>query len=119
MVEDDFDLSRLVRDVLRESQHEVVSYVRPSVDVLEHLKTYRPDLIILDARLNSTVTGWDIIESLKADPETASIPVIVCSGAAKEIDEHRNLLESYGVPVLPKPFDIDALDSLVSTMLVA
>lgn len=118
VIEDDFDISRLIRDVLRESNYEVVSYVRPNADIIQHLREYRPDLILLDARLNASVSGWDIIDSLKADRETAEIPIILASGAHREILEHRDVLAQYGVPVLEKPFELDDLQAMVERELV-
>lgn len=116
VIEDDVDTSSIMRDVLRDSGHEVVSYFKPSDDILEHVKTYRPDLVILDARLNSALSGWDIIEALKNDPSTSSTRLAVVSGAANEIEAHREMLEHYGVPVLHKPFDIAELDALVDRL---
>jgi DNA-binding response OmpR family regulator len=35
--------------------------------------------------------------------------MIVCSAAIGDLQEHEGLLNEYGVDVLPKPFDLDAL----------
>lgn len=118
VIEDDYDISMLIRDVLRESDYDVISYVRPNADILQHLHAYRPDLILLDARLNCSVSGWDIIEALKEDESTASIPIILVSGALAEIQQHHDLLHRYHVPVLEKPFDISDLHALVERELV-
>lgn len=118
VVEDDIDVSRIIRDMLRESGHEVVSYLKPSRDIVEHLKTLRPDLVIVDARLNESVTGWDIIHALRDGDGTSGIPVIVCSGAVDQIAQNRDWLNAEGVPVLRKPFALDDLESLVDSLLV-
>jgi DNA-binding response OmpR family regulator len=117
VVEDDFDLSRIIKDVLEDEGHEVISYMQPSPDVPEHLRINHADLVIVDARLNNSVSGWDIIEALKANTETVSLPIIVCSGATEQIEAHRTELEEYGIPTLVKPFDLDELDELVATLL--
>jgi DNA-binding response OmpR family regulator len=118
VIEDDVDLSCIIRDVLRESNFDVVSYVRPNFDVLEHIRGYRPALVILDARLNASISGWDIITALKEDPEMRDIPLILSSGATREIADHREMLGRYHVPVLEKPFDMDDLNALVERTLV-
>jgi DNA-binding response OmpR family regulator len=117
VVEDDFDLSRIIKDVLEDEGHEVISYMQPSPDVPEHLRINHADLVIVDARLNNSVSGWDIIAALKDNPDTASLPIIVCSGAADQIEAHRGQLESFGIPALVKPFDLDELDALVGKLL--
>lgn len=118
VVEDDYDLSRVIRDVLRESGHDVVSYFQPSSDIVENIRNYNPDLIVLDVRLNDSITGWNIIFALKADGATSDIPVILCSGASEQIAEHRAWLDEQHVPVLPKPFDLAELEALVDRLLL-
>jgi CheY-like chemotaxis protein len=118
VVEDEPDISRVIRDVLRESGYDVVSYFNPSADILDHIRELNPDIVIVDARLNCSITGWDIIEALKQDPATSTIRIIVCSGALDQIKSHQPLLEGYGIPVLPKPFDIEDLETLVGRVLV-
>jgi CheY-like chemotaxis protein len=47
---------------------------------LRVLRTWRPDLVMLDIRLPD-IDGFDVIERLRGDPATATIPVIVCSSS--------------------------------------
>ena len=53
----------------------------------------------------------------RIDRETAGIPVIVCSGAIKELKEIEGYLMQKNVGVLYKPFDIDELLRLVEKKL--
>jgi CheY-like chemotaxis protein len=41
----------------------------------------RPDVIVLDIRLPD-MSGWDVCNVLKRDPETAAIPIIILTAAA-------------------------------------
>jgi DNA-binding response OmpR family regulator len=43
--------------------------------------------------------------------------MIVCSAAIRELQAHEELLERYGIDVLTKPFDLDALLEKVATAL--
>ena len=106
-----------MRDALKDAGHEVTTYVQPNRDTVEHLKSGQPDVIILDARLTSTVSGWDVIAGLKDLATTRSIPVILCSGAADEIVSHQEELAQWNIPVLPKPFDLEELDRIVGDAL--
>ena len=118
VVEEEPDISRIIREVLRESGYDVVSYFKPSADILDHIRELNPDIVMVDARLNCSITGWDIIEALKQDPSTSAIRIIVCCGALDQIREHEPLLQRHGIAVLPKPFDIDDLEALVGRVLV-
>jgi CheY-like chemotaxis protein len=60
------------------------------------------DLIILDEG-----KGWQFLQVLKLDRETRDIPVLVCTAAAKLVDELQTHLDTMGVIVVLKPFDID------------
>ena len=46
---------------------------------------------------------------LKMARQTSSIPVIVCTGAARLVEELQVHLDTMGVGVVLKPFDIDVL----------
>ena len=68
----------------------------------------RPDVILADLTLPK-VDGAEMIRSLKADPATADIPVIVVSARMGD----QQALSSYIVAYVLKPFDPEALTELV------
>jgi signal transduction histidine kinase/DNA-binding response OmpR family regulator len=62
-------------------------------DAIEVARRERPDLIVLDLMMPD-VNGFDVVEALKDDPETARIPILVVT--AKEITaEDRDKLNGY------------------------
>lgn len=65
---------------------------------LELLRTYRPCLIILDL-LMPVMTGQEMIEAMRKEPELAALPVVVSTSAPARAPA--------GVPILPKPIDIE------------
>jgi signal transduction histidine kinase/CheY-like chemotaxis protein/HAMP domain-containing protein len=46
--------------------------------VVEMVRQRRPDVVVLDV-LMPYKDGWEVLEALKADPETQRIPVVICS----------------------------------------
>jgi len=77
-VEDDRQLSELAG--LNFLKHQFT--FRPCYNGPEALKEVskeRPDIIILDVMMPS-MTGWEVLQKLKSQPETSSIPVIICTG---------------------------------------
>jgi CheY-like chemotaxis protein len=43
------------------------------------VKTEHPDLILLDAEMPE-MDGWEACKTVKGDPSTSAIPVLLCTG---------------------------------------
>src|SRR4051794_22866616 len=78
-------------------------------EMLERVKANPPDLIILDFVILDEGKGWQFLQILKMDRQTRDIPVIVCTAAAKMVEELQVHLDDMRVAVVLKPFDIDHL----------
>jgi CheY-like chemotaxis protein len=65
------------------------------------------DLILLDLFLPK-MTGHEVLRHLKEDPLTASIPVLMLSGLAKE-KERQELINCGAADCLPKALDLMAV----------
>lgn len=109
VINDDTAFLGLMQELLEAEEGYSVGICREAERAYEFVKGTRPDLVILDIRVNHEESGWTILELLTLDPVTRPIPVIVCSAAIHSLQEHQVLLEQYGCEVLPKPFDLDAL----------
>jgi CheY-like chemotaxis protein len=109
VINDDTTFLDLMRDLLEEDENYEVIICREWNHAYEHVKTEQPDLVIQDIRLGGEEHGWTILNLLTLDPATRPIPMIVCSAAIQSLHEHQGLLSTYGVRVLPKPFDLDTL----------
>ncbi|MBC8165826.1 MAG: response regulator [Bryobacteraceae bacterium] len=80
----------------------------------EETGTTRPDMILLDLNLPG-ISGHEVLERIKSDPLTQSIPVIVMSSSHSPDDVKR----AYGLHAnsyVNKPHDLDALFRIVSTL---
>jgi CheY-like chemotaxis protein len=55
-------------------------------EALQILARKRPDLIVTDMQMPK-MSGSELITALKANPETANIPVIIVAGRASGFDE--------------------------------
>jgi CheY-like chemotaxis protein len=85
--------------------------------MVEHIKEIKPDLVISDHVFGEEKVGFQFIQRLKMDRATANIPIIVCSGAIRDLKEMEGYLVSKNVGILYKPFDVDELLDLVQQML--
>jgi CheY-like chemotaxis protein len=78
-------------------------------EMLERVKAEQPDLIILDLVVLDEGKGWQFLQLLKMNRTTRDIPVILCTAAAKLVEELQVHLDEMRVGVVLKPFDIDHL----------
>src|SRR5438093_809056 len=109
LINDDTIFLTLMEELLEGMERYQVSTCRQWEDAYHFVKHARPDLVILDIVFGGEERGWKILELLTLDPSTRPIPVIVCSAAVRSLQDHEPLLHRYGIGVLPKPFDLDAL----------
>jgi len=85
---------------------------------LDRVRQVDPDLIILDFLMGDReLLGWQLLQKLKMDRKLDSVPVIVCSGALKAVQEQQGYLTEQGVLVVLKPFNVDQLEEAVRSAL--
>ncbi len=78
-----------------------------------------PDLILLDVMLTYPSEGYDLAATLKKNPATSSIPIVILTGVSR-IFEVRSRLEKSWVDVESfhtKPPDFDKLIETIETHL--
>jgi CheY-like chemotaxis protein/anti-sigma regulatory factor (Ser/Thr protein kinase) len=82
---------------------------------LDLAREHHPDLVLLDLHLPDQ-SGTEVLKRLRADPETAQIPVIVVS-ADRSSDRADAMRELGAADYLSKPFDLrDLLRSVDSAL---
>ena len=108
VVNDTPEILDLFRDILEDEGYAVSLYSHPFKDLAE-IKKVRPDLILLDFIIGGEAHGWQLLQQLRMDRATATIPVIVCTAAVGLVRELEGHLKEKGVAVILKPFDIDDL----------
>jgi adenylate cyclase len=92
----------LLTQILAEQGYKV--RVAPSGRLaLKSVESYPPDLILLDINMPD-LNGYEVCQSLKADPETATIPVIFIS-ALGEVTDKIKAFQFGGVDYISKPFE--------------
>jgi len=117
LVNDSKELLELMGTLLQAQGYEPILRSYPILD-LNMIVALRPDLIILDILFgNQQAIGWSMLDLLKLSPSTASIPVIVCTAALKEVFEQQDYLAAQGVKVLLKPFLVDAMVDAINSAL--
>lgn len=102
------DVLELFRDLLEEEGYRVTTQRYIDKD-LERIAELGPDVIILEYMWAGEDGGWSLLQMLQMNPPTSAIPIVLCTGAIKQVSELKPRLEEKGVRVVLKPFNLDEL----------
>jgi DNA-binding response OmpR family regulator len=114
VAEDDGDILALLAMRLGRRGYEVIT-ATDGEQALAAAIDRLPDIAVLDG-LMPGLEGHEVCARLRARAETASIPVVLLTAKASEIDRAKALAAGVDDYVL-KPFSIDDLDALLKRLL--
>jgi len=114
VVEDSPDIRVLIRMLLESVGHEIITVGDGRAGV-EVARRERPDLILMDLSL-PVLSGWEAAREIKADPATASIPVLAVTAHAMQGDRERALAAGCD-GFIPKPIDEEGFAALIASHL--
>lgn len=110
LIEDNEANQMLTLAVLEQEGYEI-RVARSAEEALEHMNAGRPGLILMDIQLPGQ-DGLSLTRQLKADPATASIPIVALTAHA--MGGHRELALAAGCDgYISKPIDVNTFGSLV------
>ena len=111
-VEDEIDLSNLIRTYLERSGYQVVSFTK-GCDAINYIGG-KVDLWILDIMLGDDVNGYDIIKAIRE--QDSNVPVIFTSARDQDLDKILGL-ELGSDDYITKPFSPKVLLAKVGALL--
>lgn len=114
VVDDDRDVAQSIELALRRRGFRV-TLAYSGVEALKMLRRYRPDLMILDV-LMPGMSGIDVCRRLRADANTADLPVIFLTARGQERDRIEGL-RAGADDYLSKPFNLEELILRVNAVL--
>jgi len=106
LIEDDPDISILVKIALKAGRYKVIN-VFLGKEGIEKAKKDNVDLILLDT-IMPDMDGYEVIKDLKLNETTKNIPVVFFSAKTQEKDI-KKALSLGAVGYLTKPFDLEKL----------
>jgi CheY-like chemotaxis protein len=116
VVDDDAAMMVLYRDVLEDEGYRVTLMDSPDLGPTA-VASLAPDLLLLDLRFEGDRTGMGLLQRLKTDAATQTIPVLVCSADHHLLEALQNQLGAWDCEMLTKPFDLDDLLTAIQTCL--
>lgn len=108
ILDDDLDILQICTIVLKKKGFEVFT-LNNSNQVVEQVKTYQPDVILMDNWIPGP-GGIEATRTLKLNTDTQDIPVIFFSANSNVTQLAQEARADY---FLQKPFDISELEGIV------
>ena len=116
-IEDKIPNVELVRSIIEDFNDTQFIDAQTVEDGVTIARSVKPDLVITDIHLPDG-KGFDVLQRLREDPETAHIPVIALTADAMPVNMH-NMRRLGFDHILTKPFKVPELLDLVRTTLKA
>ena len=113
IVDDEQDIASLLQDYLEFGGDHDISIAHSGAEALAKVYQQKPDLIILDI-LMPGLTGFQVLDAIKRNPQTSGIPIILSSITDGPPHSERKVLGIIGF--LRKPIDFKQLDRLVRSL---
>jgi CheY-like chemotaxis protein len=122
LVEDNPGDVRLTREAFKDAKvHLEMHVVNDGVEAIDFLNqrggyegSPRPDLILLDLNLPRK-DGRDVLAEIKADPSLKSIPVVILTTSASDVDIESSYL-LHANCYITKPVDLDGFLTVVRSI---
>jgi two-component system cell cycle response regulator DivK len=113
-VEDNEFNRKMVRQLLRRTTYRLLE-AGDGESALEAARRERPDLVLMDVQLPK-MSGLEATRALRADPATASVPIIVVTSFALSGDDQRAMAAGASA-YLAKPYSPRELLELIRNFL--
>jgi len=113
IVDDETANLQLLRQILQDDYQ--VAFARTGQEALDHARQHHPNLILMDVMMPG-MTGYEACRRLKADPQTAAIPVLFVTALNGTHDEVA-AFSAGGVDFINKPVSPQTVKARVRTHL--
>ena len=114
VVDDEADVLLLCRVNLEFEGYEVVE-AGDGEEAMRKVREHEPDVILLDVMMPK-MDGWQVLAALKAEPETADIPVVMLTAKVQDQDQIRGW-SGGAADYITKPFSPLALSQVLENVL--
>ncbi len=116
VVEDNELNLKLFCDLLRAHSYQAEP-VRDGREALERARAFAPDLVVMDIQM-PYITGLELIEQMKGDPELRPTPIMAVTAYAAKGDEER-IRDAGAEGYVSKPISVIRFVEAVRTLLAA
>ena len=106
----------IVRELFQEEGYHVTT-TNFAPNSFNQIEALQPDALIIDIAIGQDA-GWELLEQLSADADTAGIPALVLSTDPRLLARAQTQASRYGTHrYLAKPLDLDAMLEAIREMI--
>src|SRR4030042_2650729 len=106
LADDSITIQKVVELTFAESEHKVVA-VGSGRELFKRLAEVKPDIVLCDVVMPD-MNGYEVCQTLKSDPATLHIPVVLLTGTFEPFDRDRAMAAGCDA-IVTKPFERRAL----------
>jgi CheY-like chemotaxis protein len=107
LIADDSSMMRKIAKMSLEKGGHTVIEAEDGLEAVKLAKQEMPDIVLLDAEMPE-MDGWEACKTIKADPQTMKIPVLMCTG--HDVSEEPEQLQEAGANgYVLKPYNATVL----------
>ena len=110
VVDDEADVGSVLTNYLPKKLHVEVRVVGDGNLVVDMVKTWEPDLILLDVHLPGMM-GWDVLRAIRRFDTTVKIVIVTAIFAVPQEDQEFILQETSGY--LTKPMEVEQISAKI------
>ncbi len=114
IVDDSMTQRQLMSSTLEHSGH-TVCIATDGIEALEQLQHLQPDIVVLDI-IMPRMNGYEVCRSIKTNPKTQHVPVVICSSKTEEFDRYWGMKQGADA-YLAKPFKAEEFLSTIENLL--
>ncbi|MRR11049.1 response regulator [bacterium] len=114
VTDDDNMIVELLTHTLKQRGYTVMA-AYDGREAMAAIERCRPDIVLLDLRM-PVMDGYEVLEALKANVETAEIPVVIMS--AYQLDYERANILRLASELVGKPFDVEEFVNHVESVII-
>ena len=112
LVDDNFDNIELLEEILKAQGYNTLTALT-GFDAIRLAVNQQPDLILLDIAM-PVMDGMEVLEVLKSDQDTATIPVMFVTGIMENEKIFRALQDGLVVDYISKPIIVSELQDKIT-----
>ncbi|MGI0491254.1 response regulator [Alkalinema pantanalense CENA528] len=113
IVEDTLSEMELLSHYLREEGYAVIGTANAK-EALQMALDHKPDVIVSDVVMPG-MSGFEFCRSLRKNPETSTVPVILCTSKSQDIDRLWGMKQGANA-YITKPFTREVLLQTIQTV---